>query len=348
MILSRFLYFEDHGIDETTVITTLYAAEKYAVTELVGICQSFLESEMAVDNVCAILENARMFNMADLLTKCKDFIFDTGYVARRVFESDSFLDLKREILLSLVESDELPLEENFIYQSLIRWAKHKCVKEGKENPNLTDIRKMLANTIFEVRFPTMSLETFWKDMASDEILTADEKVHISQVIVGKTNQNTVFKSTVRKRDVHIVRSQSDPTVCSWGYAGSVDAIEFEVNKPVFLCGILLYGNSNTQYSYDVEIKIISSSDIVLVHMLPKKITESGKNFQVHFDKPCKIIPNEKYTVWVKMNGPLSYQGNHSACVEYKGYKFIFYESNYSDNSTCVASGQIPGLLCSLK
>lgn len=348
MILSRFLYIEDHRIDETTVITTLYAAEKYAVTELVGICQSFLESKMAVDNVCVIMENARMFNMADLLTKCKGFIFVTGYVASRVFESDSFLDLKREILLSLVESDELPLEENFIYQSLIRWAKHKCVKEGNENPNLTDIRKMLANTIFEVRFPTMSLETFWKDMASDEILTPDEKVHISQVIVGKSNQNTVFKSTVRKRDVHILRSQSDPTVCSWTHSGSVDAIEFEVNITISLYGILLYGNSNTQYSYDVEIKIISSSDIVLVHMLPKKITESGKNVQVHFDKPCKIIPNEKYTVWVKMSGPVSFRGSYSECVEYKGYKFKFYQSNYSSNGTNVASGQIPGLLCSLK
>lgn len=209
------MYFEDHGIDETTVITTLYAAEKYAVTELVGICQYFLESEMAVDNVCAILENARMFNMADLLTKCKDFIFDTGYVARRVFESDSFLDLKREILLSLVESDELPLEENFIYQSLTRWAKYNCIKEGKENPNFTDIRKMLGNTISEVRFPTLSLETFWKDMASDKILSADEKVHISQVIVGETVQDVFFKSTERTKGVQIFRLFSDATSCEW-------------------------------------------------------------------------------------------------------------------------------------
>lgn len=66
---------------------------------------------MAVDNVCVIVENARMFKMADLLTKCKDFIFYIVSVARRVFESDGFLDLKREILQSLVESDELPLEE---------------------------------------------------------------------------------------------------------------------------------------------------------------------------------------------------------------------------------------------
>lgn len=342
------MYFEDHGIDETTVITTLYAAEKYAVTELVEICQSFLESKMAVDNVCVIMENARMFNMADLLTKCKDFIFDTGYVARRVFESDGFLDLKREILLSLVESDELPLEEKFIYQSLTRWAKHNCAKERKENPNFTEIRKMLGNTIFEVRFPTMSLETFWKDMASDEILSADEKVHISQVIVGKNVQNTVFKSTERKRGVHILRSQSDPTVCNWTHGDKVDAIEFEVNKPISLYGILLYGNTNSQYSYDVEIKIISASNISLVHMLPENIKESCKMFQVLFDKPCKIIPNEKYTVWVKMSGPVSFRGSYSECVEYKGYKFKFYKSNYTTNGTSVTSGQIPGLLCSLK
>uniref|UniRef100_K1R766 BTB/POZ domain-containing protein 6 n=1 Tax=Magallana gigas TaxID=29159 RepID=K1R766_MAGGI len=271
-ILLKFLYFEDHGIDETTVITTLYAAEKYAVTELVEICQSFLESKMAADNVCVVMENARMFNMADLLTKCKNFIFDIESDARRVFESDGFLDLKRETLLSIAESDELPLEENFIYRSLTRWAKHNCAKERKENPNFTEIRKMLGNTIYEVRFPTMSLETFWKNMASDEILSADEKVHISQVIVRKTVQNTVFKSTERKRDVNILRSQSDPTVRNWEYRGDVDAIEFEVNKPVSLCGILLYGNSNSQYSYDVEIKIFSLSDIVMVHILPKKIT----------------------------------------------------------------------------
>lgn len=347
-ILLKFLYFEDHGIDETTVITTLYAAEKYTVTELVGICQSFLESEMAADNVCAILENARMFNMADLLTKCKDFIFDTGYVARRVFESDGFLDLKRENLLSLVESDELPLEENFIYQSLTRWAKHNCAKERKENPNFTDIRKMLGNTIYEVRFPTLSLETFWNDIASDVVLSAEEKVRISQAIVGKTVQTIVFKSTERKRDVNILRSQSDPTVCNWKHHGNVDAIEFEVNRPVSLYGILLYGNSNSQYSYDVEIKIISSSDIVLVHMLPKKITESCKMFQVHFDKPCKVNPNERYTVWVKMIGPESYRGNYCECVEYKGFKFEFYKSKYSKNGTSATSGQIPELLFSLK
>lgn len=71
-------------------------------------------------------------------------------------------------------------------------------------------------------------------------------------------------------------------------------------------------------------------------------------FQVNFDKPCKVNPNERYTVWVKMNGPKSYRGNYSECVEYKDHKFKFYKSKYSNNGTDVGLGQIPGLLCSLK
>lgn len=129
---------------------------------------------------------------------------------------------------------------------------------------------------------------------------------------------------------------------------NVDAIEFDVNKPLSLHGLLLYGNFMNEYTYDVEIKIISASSNVLVHMLPKKIKGSSKMFQMHFAKSCKINPNEKYTVWVKMNGPKSYRGIYSKCVDYKSYKFKFYKSVHSSNSTDVNIGQIPGLICSFK
>lgn len=188
-IYFRFLYFEDNGIDESNVISVLYAGEKYAVSELVEVCKSFLESNITEDSVCYIMENARMFNIAELLTKCKNFIFCTESVARRVFESCGFLELRREILLSLVESDELPLDEYFIYQSLTRWAKYNCVQEGKSSLNTREIREMLGNIIFEVRFVNLSLEEFWKNIASDKILTDEEKIHVFKVIVEKTTEN---------------------------------------------------------------------------------------------------------------------------------------------------------------
>lgn len=341
------MYFEDHEIDESSVISTLYAAEKYAVTELVGICQSFLESKMTEDNVCVIMENASMFNFADLVLKCKNFIFGIGSVARKVFESDGFLDLRQETLFSLVESDELSLSEDFIYQSVMRWAKHNCVREGKNSPNSAEIRKMLGNIIFEVRFPTLSLEKFWKDIVCDEILSDEEKVLISKAIAGKTPQKAVFKSSRRKRYLEILRIQVHATDCNWTYTNRVDAIDFEVNKPISLYGLLLYGNLNSTYNYVVEVKIISSSDNVLLHLLPMSVEGSCNIFQIKFDTPVQITPNAIYTVWVNLDGPKSYRGIYSGDVEYEGYTFKFYKSNYSNNGTSASIGQIPGLLCSL-
>lgn len=128
----------------------------------------------------------------------------------------------------------------------------------------------------------------------------------------------------------------------------MDAIEFAVNHHISLNGILLYGNSNEKYRYDVEIKVISASDISLLHVLPTKIKASGNILKIYFDRPCRISPHKKYTEWVKMTGSESYRGKYSEYVEYKGYKFKFYKSKYSSNGTSVTSGQIPGLLCYLK
>lgn len=58
---------------------------------------------MTEDNVCVIMKNARMFHFDDLFFKCKNIIFGIESVARKVFESDGFLDLSKKSLLILVE-----------------------------------------------------------------------------------------------------------------------------------------------------------------------------------------------------------------------------------------------------
>lgn len=229
----------------------------------------------------------------------------------------------------------------------MRWAKHNCVREGKNSPNSAEIRKMLGNIIFELRFPTLSLERFWKDIVCDEILSDEEKVLISKAIAGKTPQKVVFKSSRRKKYLEILRIRVPATDCTWSYTNRADAIDFEVNKPVSLYGLLLYGNSNSTYIYVVEVKIISPSDNVLLHLLPMSVEGSCNIFQIKFDTPAQITPNAKNTVWVNLDGPNSYRGMYSGDVDYEGYKFKFYKSNYCNNGTSVSIGQIPGLLCSL-
>lgn len=117
---------------------------------------------------------------------------------------------------------------------MTRRAKYNCMKEGKGSPNSNKIRQMLGNLIFEVRFAAMSLEKFWTEIASHDILSDEEKVDISKVFVGKTVSRVVIKSTERKRCVHVFKTQFDATSCGWRQGNRVDAIEFEVKKTNFI------------------------------------------------------------------------------------------------------------------
>nr|XP_022307461.1 BTB/POZ domain-containing protein 6-like [Crassostrea virginica] len=197
-ILLRFIYYENGEVSTTTVIGALYAAEKYAVNDFVDLCRAFLDSNINERTVCHIMENARFFNMTDLHAKCLKFIFQLPFYARSVFKSSGFIRCSRDGIESLIKDDKLPLEEEIIYQSLIRWAEHRCKKEKLDPPNPLQIRKVLGNLIFHVRFPLMSLESFWKDAGENEILSAEEKIQISRMIAGNVIKDSVFVTTPRR------------------------------------------------------------------------------------------------------------------------------------------------------
>ena len=351
----RFIYYENGEVSTDTVIGTLYAAEKYGVTNLVDHCRAFLVSNISEGTVCDIVENARFFNMTDLHAKCLKFIFQSPCYARNVFKSSGFIRCSRDVIESLIKDDKLPLEEEIIYQSLIRWAEHRCKKERAGSPNPVQIRKALGSLIFHVRFPLMSFESFWKDAGENEILSAEEKSQISRMIAGNAVKDSVFVTTPRRRKgsvISITRAENDNVLyissprCSPTYGDFTynDAIDFKVNKPTFLHGLQMYGSARVPYTYDIEVDILSKTKTVLSHVPTKTITESTEIFQIHLDHPCTISPNKTYTVCVKMKGPNRYCARYRDHVVHDGYTFKFYASVSGTN---VNKGEIAGLLCYL-
>ena len=214
------------------------------------------------------------------------------------------------------------------------------------------MRKTLGSLILHVRFPLMSLETFWKVAGENEILSDKEKNQISRIIAGYSVKDTRFITTPRRKNkpvkIPIMRIKNETTSCSWTLDGFIDAIEFEVNKPILLHGLILYGSDSLPYTYNIEVKLLSRSKATLAHVSEKRRSESTKVFQVNFDEPCSITPNERYTAWVKMIGPQCYSGQYNDCVNYEDFIFKFFQSNECTNGTCELYGQIPGLLCCLE
>lgn len=107
----RFLYFEEAEINEDSVTGILSAADMYGITELVNKCQTFLETQITEDSINYILELASLYNMHELFQKCQNVIYESLFVSRKAFESQSFLRLNKHCLCELVKSDRLPLDE---------------------------------------------------------------------------------------------------------------------------------------------------------------------------------------------------------------------------------------------
>mgnify|MGYP003691555013 CR=1 FL=1 len=342
----RFLYYEYGEVNNTTVFDTLYASEKYSIKDLTIICQSCMESIITEETVCDVMETAWIFSLTDLYSKCLTFINRTQSCAKKVFESSAFLNCSRDCLVSLVKTDELPLDEQTIYKSLIRWAENRCMIEGKNTTDSSEIRKVLGNLVFQIRFPLISLDSFSKDV--DIILSEEEKRIISQLIDGKNIERSPFSHFKRIHKDHIFRELKHSTKCIWNQLGEIDAISFETNNPFDLDGLVLNGSLETPYTYSVEVKILSSNNTVLSNFQPKTVTESSTQFQIYFEKPCPINPNELCTIWVKMKGPPSFQGEYSNQIIHKGNVIRLYNSHLSSNATDVTHGQIPGFICFLK
>ncbi|XP_062567884.1 BTB/POZ domain-containing protein 2-like [Saccostrea cucullata] len=344
--LLRFLYYEETNINEESVTGTLYASEKYGVTDLKEACNSYLKNHINEESVCAIMENAKLFNLNDLLTRCIDFIVQSEATAKTFLKSHGFLSLSRECLMSLLKLDTLPVNEEFLYKSLRLWSHKNCEKDGKDVNNSENIRSMMGDLLYQIGFPLMSLETFWKEVAWDNILTTQEKDQISKFIVGIHAGDVMpFLTNPRKKVISIYRGTPHKVSCNLN--GDIDALKFKVNKSLHIRGLILLGSLDYNPStYTIEAKIINSDNETVAFFSEQSVTNTEREFQIIFDNQCSVKTNQEYTIWLKMVGPPSFQvmSCHHSVTE-NGVNVIFSESEWCTNGTTVSYGQIPGLLC---
>ncbi|XP_061194748.1 BTB/POZ domain-containing protein 6-like [Saccostrea echinata] len=346
-VLLRFLYYEETNINEDTVLGILYAAEKYGVTNLKDICNSYLENHIGEESVCTIMENAKLFNLNDLLTKCIDFIVQSDATTKTVFESQDFLGLNRECFAALIQLDNLPVNEEFLYKSLVLWSHRNCEKEGRDVNNPENIRSMMGDLLYHVRFPLMSLETFWM-VAGDNILTYQEKNQISKFIFGLSVENKLlFPANQRRKNISIYRGTDYQPF--WRFYGKIDALKFRVNKSVYMRGLILLGScEKVPYTYTIEVKVINSDNKTVCWFLEQPVTNSDKEFQVIFDEHCLLEANQDYIIWLRMFGSKSYRMKQcrSLVIE-DDVQVTFSNSELCTNGTNGSRGQIPGFLCSI-
>jgi hypothetical protein len=146
-------------------------ATKYQVDKIQALCSEFVEGDLSKDNAWS------MFEMGPSLLGDEDF--GVSFIeenAEELMKQDGFLKVSKERLKKLLESDKLCIEEIDLFEAVRRWAQAQAKKATPEEKG--DEKKIIADLLPLIRFPTMEVATLASAVATSGLLPEQQLVQL--------------------------------------------------------------------------------------------------------------------------------------------------------------------------
>jgi len=348
MSLLKYLYCDEIDLNPDNVLATLYAAKKYLVPALANACVRFLEQSLTARNACLLLSQARLFSEPALIQRAWEVI---DAQAEMALTSEAFADIDFDTLMSILSRETLNCKETVVFAAANSWAQADCKKKDLDPCEPENRKSVLGKAIYKIRFPAMSIADFADVVAMSGMLTIQETNDIFLYFTAKEKPPLDYDSKARRG----LSTQFCPRFGSsayrsnqWRYRGRTDAIQFCVDKRVFIVGFGLYGSSNGSSDYSAKIELKTLSGRILASNVQQFFSDGSSNtFQVFFEQPVQVEPDTCYVASAVLDGAeLSYFGQEGMSEVTIGNEvtFQFQCSSESTNGTSVQGGQIPELI----
>lgn len=349
LAMLKYLYCDEIDLNNDNVLATLYAAKKYLVPALANACVNFLERSLTAKNACLLLSQARLFSEPALVQRAWDIIDAQAELA---LTSEAFADIDFDTLLAILGRETLNCKETFVFNAADNWARAECHRQNLDANDPFKRRSVLGDGLNKIRFPAMSITDFADVVATSGMLTLQETNDMFLHFTAKQKPSLEYDFKARRGLMVQVCSRFGSSAYrsnQWRYRGRCDAIQFCVDKRVFIVGFGLYGSSNgsSDYSARIELKKSSGTGILLASNMQQFFSDGSSNtFQVFFDQPVQVEPEHFYVASAILDGAeLSYFGQEGMSeVTSAGVTFQFQCSTESTNGTGVQGGQIPELI----
>ncbi|EDV95344.1 BTB/POZ domain-containing protein 9 [Drosophila grimshawi] len=160
-VLLRYIYsgiLKLATLDEDAVIDALGMANQFGFQDLEMAISKYLRQYLALNNVCMILDAARLYNLDELTQVCLMFM-DRN--AADLLQHDTFKMLSRESLEEVLRRDCFFAPEVQIFLAVWKWSRY--------NPDV-DIKTVVSF----VRLPLMNLEHLLQVVRPSGILEPDK------------------------------------------------------------------------------------------------------------------------------------------------------------------------------
>ena len=339
----RFLYTDECKITAENAIGVMYLAKKYLIPSLAEKCSMVLEENIKPDNVFMVLEQAVQFDGKNLEEKCWDIV---STKTLDCINSEAFSRIGSYAMSALLKRKELTVAEVELFKAVLKWVDSECARQGITDidKNKTARRRVLDDSVYDIRFLDMSAEDFTKYVSFTGILTETEVIGIFQKLCGSDVADLKWKKQGPRGPPKIVGFSRFKVADgrTWSYGGNSDALTMAVNKAVLFHGVRLFGDSNgSQYTVKFGVK---NENVTGTHT-SERDKDGVWGYDVMLPKPISVKPNEKFTIVATIQGPSSHRGmNGKSSVNVDGTVVTFQNANFgsldlSSNSTDRTMGQ---------
>ena len=303
----RFLYTDNCKITAEKAIGVLYLAKKYLISSLAEKCCEVLEASIVPDNVFLVLEQAIHFDEKTLEAKCWDVVSKNTLECTN---SEAFCNICSQTLKKLLMKDTSAIAEVDLFKAVLRWADNECARQGvRIEDDKIARRRVLGDSVYEIRFLEMSREDFATNVSTTGILTDAELVTMFQKFNGLDVAVLEWKNQgerVRTRMFGFSRFEVNDIGSIWCYDGTrPDALSMSVNKAVVFYGVRLFGQADGS-KYHVKFSIKDKS--VMKTYTSEADQDGVWGYDVMLPTPVSLSPNEEVLIMAAIKGPPSQRG----------------------------------------
>ncbi|XP_059619294.1 BTB/POZ domain-containing protein 9 [Phlebotomus argentipes] len=142
---------------EEDVLDTLGLANQYGFSELETAISSYLRQVLSLDNVCAVLDAARLYAFENLMSVCHTFLERN---TNEILKHESFKSLSEESLIGLLQRDSFSAPEVSIFLAVREW----CAANPDSNIDLV---------VSHVRLPLMEIKQLLTVVRPSNIIDSD-------------------------------------------------------------------------------------------------------------------------------------------------------------------------------
>ncbi|KAJ5067352.1 pep-cterm sorting domain-containing protein [Anaeramoeba ignava] len=183
-ILSSILNYFYSGkieINLENAIQILIFSSKYLIDELIEISSNFIKKHLQIETIVDILKLSETMNLNQLLDSCYQFISENF---DKFIKTPFFLELEENHLNFILLNYEIPISEFELFQSIIKWGKHKSnINQEKDNQKLKKKEKekfqdQISNIIHKIRFIDFSKQEL-EDILKEDLIP----IQISQKLI---------------------------------------------------------------------------------------------------------------------------------------------------------------------